>query len=96
MASQLIQNATVISMDPTIGVKRNFDILIKNGIIEDVGANLSTKAKADNIIDGTHCIVAPGFVDTHHHLWQQLIRGVTTDWSLADYAIHIRNIYGSL
>ena len=94
MVSQLIKNATVISMDPHIGVKSQCDVLIKDGVIQDVGSELS--GDGASVIDGTNCLVSPGFVDTHHHLWQQIIRGVTTDWSLADYAIHIRNIYGSL
>ena len=95
MAFRFIKNATVISMDSNIGVKSNCDILIKDGVIKDVGRNLSS-GDATDVIDGTNCIVSPGFVDTHHHLWQQLIRGLTTDWSLADYTVHIRNVYGSL
>ena len=94
-ADQFIRNATVISVDSNIGVKTKCDILIKDGVIQDVGENLSP-GEITNVIDATNCIVSPGFVDTHHHLWQQLIRGITTDWSLADYAVHIRNIYGSL
>lgn len=97
MASHLIKNATVISMDPKIGTKSNCDILIKDGIIKDVGPNLSAKAGSDvHMIDASNAIVSPGFVDTHHHVWQQLLRGLCTDWSLADYAIWIRNVYGSL
>ncbi|RBQ70440.1 hypothetical protein FVER14953_12253 [Fusarium verticillioides] len=48
------------------------------------------------IIDGQGCIVTPGFVDGHHHMWQQLLRGVATDWSLFDYTVNMRTIYGSL
>ena len=95
MTSHLIKNATVISVDPNIGTKDNCDILIKDGIIQDVGPNLSAGAET-NVIDASHAIVSPGFVDTHHHLWQQILRGLTTDWSLADYAIWIRIVYGSL
>ncbi|CAM1509795.1 Fc.00g001300.m01.CDS01 [Cosmosporella sp. VM-42] len=94
-SSILIKNATAITVDDSIGIKTNYDILIRDGVIKEVGPNL-TPEDLDETIDATDCLVSPGFVDTHHHMWQQLIRGVTTDWSLGNYIEHIRNIYGSL
>ena len=82
-------------MDPAIGTKNNCDVLVEDGVIKGVGSNLSAP-EGIKVIDGSYAIVSPGFVDTHHHLWQQLIRGLCTDWSLADYAIWIRIVYGSL
>ncbi|KAJ4168952.1 hypothetical protein NW754_010883 [Fusarium falciforme] len=29
-------------------------------------------------------------------MWQQMLRGVATDWSLLDYMISMRSVYGSL
>ncbi|KAK4939291.1 hypothetical protein LTR10_020380 [Elasticomyces elasticus] len=94
-SSLLIKNATVISVDDTIGIQMNSDILVQDGLIKDIGPNLISRHNGE-VFDATDCIVSPGFVDTHHHMWQQLIRGVTTDWSLANYLDNIRNIYGSL
>ena len=34
------------------------------------------------MLDGHGKIVMPGFVDTHNHLWQTLIRGCATDQEL--------------
>ncbi|KAH7054373.1 hypothetical protein B0J12DRAFT_777978 [Macrophomina phaseolina] len=36
-------------------------------------------------IDTSNCIITPGFVDGHNHMWRQLIRGIATEWSLFDY-----------
>lgn len=93
--SILIKDATVITVDEALGTQLHCDILVEDGVIKAVGPGLSTSGVCD-VIDGTNCIVSPGFVDTHHHLWQQLLRGVTTDWSLGNYIEHIRNVYGSL
>src|SRR5215831_8660204 len=84
----LIQNASlVLTMDPTLGAGgilgqlENADVLIVGDQIAAVGVNLSAPSGV-NVIDGRGMIVMPGFVDTHDHLWQCLIRGCATDASL--------------
>jgi 5-methylthioadenosine/S-adenosylhomocysteine deaminase len=81
----LIQNASlVLTMDPNLGDEsilgqlKNADVLIVGDKIEAVGMNLSAPSGV-NFIDGRGMIVMPGFVDTHDHLWQCLIRGCATD-----------------
>ena len=44
----------------------------------------------------TGTIVSPGFVDTHRHTWQTQLRGVAAEWTLYDYVLHMRMVYGSL
>jgi 8-oxoguanine deaminase len=52
----------------------NCDILIQDGIIAAVGPGLG--AAADTVIDARDCVVIPGFVNTHNHLFQALYRAV--------------------
>lgn len=59
----LITNGRV--MDPKTGRDDILDILIADGRILEMGKNLS--AKADQIIDATGLVVAPGLVDIHVH-----------------------------
>src|SRR2546423_4617880 len=60
----LIRNGRVI--DPASGTDRVADVLIEDGRITGVGANLpSSKA---NVYDAAGMIVAPGFIDIHVHL----------------------------
>ncbi|KAJ5360183.1 hypothetical protein N7517_009374 [Penicillium concentricum] len=62
-----------------------------------IGPNLDVPSGGDlTVIDADNDIVVPGFVNGHHHLWQQLIRGVATDWSLFDYLVKIRSLYVSV
>jgi cytosine/adenosine deaminase-related metal-dependent hydrolase len=63
------------------------DVLIEDGKILHIGSEISAEAE---VIDATDCIVLPGFVDTHRHVWQTALRGVTHDWSLKDYIRSIR------
>lgn len=85
----LIRNARlVLTMDPSLGqgmlgALDNVDILIDGGAIEAVAPQL--KAAEANVVDASGRIVMPGFVDTHNHLWQTLLRGWGADLSLNDW-----------
>jgi len=84
----LIQNAVVISVDDEIGELPNADILIEDDVIAAVGVNL--KAGTAYVIDASNMVAIPGFVDTHRHTWQSVIRGIATDWTLGEYFQRIR------
>jgi dihydroorotase len=60
--SLVIKNGRVI--DPASGHDAIADVLIEDGVIRGVGANLS----AQETFDATGLIVAPGFIDMHVHL----------------------------
>src|SRR5210317_1036056 len=76
MTEILIQNASyVLTMDDDRRELSGVDILIKNGAIADIGTSLSAPAGA-SIVSGRDCVVTPGLVNTHHHLYQTLTRAV--------------------
>lgn len=49
-------------------------VLIQNGVIAGVGANVYAAGAEE--IDARGTIVLPGFVDTHWHLWNSFARGL--------------------
>lgn len=70
----LIKNAdVVVTMDVGRRELKGADILITDGEITAVGHDLDV---ADNVIDAQGCVVTPGLINTHHHLFQSLVRGV--------------------
>lgn len=74
MQEILIQNATtVITMDDAGRVLHDADVLIRGGQIAEVGQGLRTTGQ---IVSGRGCVVTPGLVNTHHHLYQNLTRAV--------------------
>ena len=78
----LIRNAALIlTMDPHVGagdlgVLEHADILLACDRIQHIGPRLH--GGGAHVVDATGKIVLPGFVDTHNHLWQSLIRGCAT------------------
>tara|TARA_R110001606_G_scaffold285414_1_gene433637 strand:- start:3726 stop:5084 length:1359 start_codon:yes stop_codon:yes gene_type:complete len=51
------------------------DIRIKDGVISAIAPTLNRELD-DELIDASHCVVYPGFVNTHHHLAQSILKGV--------------------
>ncbi|MCS2609706.1 amidohydrolase family protein [Halomonas dongshanensis] len=69
-----IRNATVLTMEPGQTAMENTDVWVVDGRIEAVGQGLA--AEGAESIDGRGCIVMPGLVDTHNHMWQTQMRGM--------------------
>ena len=79
----LIRGGHVLSMDKEIGDVFGGDVLIEDDRIAAVGRELDV-VDAETI-DASDCIVLPGFVDSHRHTWETVIRGIAPDVSLAGY-----------
>lgn len=74
MASLLIKNASyIVTCDAKDTVCQNSNLLIEDGVITSVG---QINTQADEIIDAANCIVYPGLINTHHHLYQVFSRNL--------------------
>ena len=49
------------------------DIRIKDGVIAAIAPTLNREPD-DELIDASRCVVYPGFVNTHHHLAQSILK----------------------
>jgi 5-methylthioadenosine/S-adenosylhomocysteine deaminase len=85
----LLKSGCVLSFDQAVGDFDKADVLIEGKRIAAVGRNLA--AANANVIDATGTIVLPGFIDTHHHLYQALLRNIQGNGLLADYFRDIAN-----
>ncbi|WP_374424284.1 8-oxoguanine deaminase [Paracoccus sp. (in: a-proteobacteria)] len=75
MARRLIRGAeVVVTMDAARREIAGGEVLIDGGEILAVGTGLA--AEGAEIVDARGCVVTPGLVNTHHHLFQTLTRAV--------------------
>jgi cytosine/adenosine deaminase-related metal-dependent hydrolase len=83
----LLQGATVLSMDPSVGDLERGDILLEGRMIKDVGQDLSDAAADDQaiVVDASGTIAVPGMHDTHRHSWQNQLRRLIPNADLAEY-----------
>ena len=75
MAEILIRNAdVVVTMNAAREEIGGGDVLIRDGVVAAVGRGLA--APGAEVVEARGCVVTPGLVNTHHHLYQTLTRVV--------------------
>ncbi|MBN1284734.1 MAG: 8-oxoguanine deaminase [Anaerolineae bacterium] len=86
MSTLLLKNAQVlITMDDARREIENGAIFVRDHAIEAVGPTGELPAAADEVIDASGWVVLPGLVNTHHHLYQTLTRGLAPDEELFNW-----------
>ena len=73
----VIRGGSVMSLDPNVGDFAQADVLVEGKKILAVGPNLHAGGAAE--IDATGRIVMPGFIDTHHHQFETVLRSFLAD-----------------
>mmetsp|Transcript_23739 Transcript_23739/g.42524 ORF Transcript_23739/g.42524 Transcript_23739/m.42524 type:complete len:226 (+) Transcript_23739:520-1197(+) len=74
MNEWLIRDASyVVTMDDDRRELAQTDILIRDGLIAEIGRGLQTTGE---VVLAQGCVVTPGLVNTHHHLYQTMTRAV--------------------
>ena len=92
--SILIKNAeAVLTMDGERREIKGGDVYIEGREIKQAGKNLDVKA--DRTINAEGCVVMPGMVNTHHHLYQTLTRNLpkVQDAKLFDWLTYLYDIW---
>ena len=74
MSEFLIRGADfLVTMDNSRRVLNGADVLVRGGAVAEIGTALITEGE---VVDARGCVVTPGLVNTHHHLYQTLTRAV--------------------
>ncbi len=91
---KLIRGGTILSLDRDVGEFATGDVLIEGDKILAVGPGL---VNGDSeVIDASGMIVMPGFVDSHRHIWEGLLRNIGTDVPLEGRTSYISFILHKL
>jgi 5-methylthioadenosine/S-adenosylhomocysteine deaminase len=73
----VIRGGSVMSLDRNVGDFAQADVLVEGKKILAVGPDLHAGGAAE--IDATGRIVMPGFIDTHHHQFETVLRSFLAD-----------------
>lgn len=107
----LIKNATAVEFEPP-RIRENVDILLEGSTILDVGPNLTVPDRSEDragnggrddtagrveTIDAEGRLVYPGIVDSHHHYYSGLARGIMAHIGpTPDFVSILRNLWWRL
>jgi 5-methylthioadenosine/S-adenosylhomocysteine deaminase len=80
----LIRGGYVVTVDPGVGDFVEGDVLVRDGVIAEVGSRVAASSDVE-VIDARGRLVIPGLVDTHRHVWQGAIGGFTPQMTGAGY-----------
>ncbi|KFY63339.1 hypothetical protein V496_04024 [Pseudogymnoascus sp. VKM F-4515 (FW-2607)] len=87
-SSILLQGGTVLyhGDDDYVTALKDTDILVTGNLVSKIGKDIEAPEGA-TVIDCKGKIVSPGFIDTHHHLWQTQLKGRHMDETLLGYML---------
>ncbi|MHC2273839.1 cytosine/adenosine deaminase-related metal-dependent hydrolase [Bradyrhizobium diazoefficiens] len=75
MSALLIENAEGIFTGlPGEAMRAQGSIRIRDGVITAIGA--LTPESGERRLDASGCVIYPGLISTHHHLFQSVLKGV--------------------
>ena len=100
MSVILIKNIhTLVTMVSDAKPLHNVDLLIRDHLIAEIGPNLNLpEGEEGTILDGRWRVVYPGFINTHHHLYQTLTRNIplVQDAKLFDWLLGLYEVWREL
>ncbi len=81
----LIQNATVLTLNPARDVLQRADVLVQDGRIARIGRGIRAPKSIRQTLDASGRVLMPGFVHGHLHACQTLFRNRADGLELLDW-----------
>ncbi|HEU4348002.1 MAG TPA: 8-oxoguanine deaminase [Actinoplanes sp.] len=90
----ILEGATVVTMDPQRSEYATGHVVVQDNRITAVGPGPS--GLDGPRLDVTGCLVTPGFVNTHHHLYQWATRGLAQQDDLFGWLTALYPVWGGI
>lgn len=85
----VIENCAIATVDADDTEYASGHVVVAGNLIESVGAGRAPEGLEGVVrrVDGTGHLVTPGLVNTHHHFYQWITRGLAQNASLFDWLV---------
>ncbi|MFD9486152.1 8-oxoguanine deaminase [Streptomyces sp. NPDC059991] len=85
----VIENCAIATVDADDTEYASGYLVVAGNTIESIGAGRAPEGLTSVVrrIDGTGHLVTPGLVNTHHHFYQWITRGLATDHNLFNWLV---------
>ena len=93
----VIEGAAIATVDAHGTEYGNGHLVVNDGVIEAVGDGPAPAGlDAERRVDGRDCLITPGLVNTHHHLYQWASRGLAQDADLFTWLTTLYPVWNGL
>lgn len=92
----VVTGAHVVTMDAARTEHPGGYVVVTDQHLAAVGAGPAPRIPGARVVDGSGCLLSPGLVNTHHHLYQWTTRGLAVDDTLFDWLVTLYPIWSGL
>ncbi|MFV8132247.1 8-oxoguanine deaminase [Streptomyces syringium] len=94
----VIENCAIATVDAHDTEYASGHVVVAGNRIESVGPGAAPEGLGDVVrrVDGTGHLLTPGLVNTHHHFYQWLTRGLAQDANLFDWLVALYPIWSRI
>ncbi len=71
-------------------------VVVEGNRITAVGAGAAPRTGPETVVDGRGCLLTPGFVNTHNHLYQWVTRGLAVDHTLFEWLTTLYPVWAGI
>ena len=100
MSTLVIEGAHVATVDPARAEYAGGHVVVTDNVITAVGPGRApddmVTGESVRRVDASGCLVTPGFVNTHHHLYQWITRGLAVDDTLFGWLTTLYPVWGGI
>ena len=96
MTSTVVDGCHVVAMDDDRAEHESGHVVVEGNRIVAVGAGPAPETPGARVVDGTGCLLTPGLVNTHHHLYQWVTRGQAVDGTLFEWLTTLYPVWARL
>lgn len=92
----VIDGAAVVTMDGSRRELADGHVVVQGNRITAVGPGPAPEVPGARRVDGRGCLVTPGFVNTHQHLYQWVTRGLAADATLFEWLTTLYPVWAGI
>ena len=99
MTTVVIEGCAVATMDDSRREHTSGHVVVEDGVISAVGAGPAdpvSRISAARVVDGSGCLLTPGLVNTHQHLYQWVTRGRAVDSTLFEWLTELYPVWAGI
>jgi cytosine/adenosine deaminase-related metal-dependent hydrolase len=92
----VIDGCHVVTMDDSRTEHESGHVVVEGNRVVAVGAGPAPATPGARVVDGSGCLLTPGLVNTHHHLYQWVTRGQAVDGTLFEWLTTLYPVWARL